>query len=118
MQEGYVHLAQHGKLTLDSKKLKGEIEDFLKKENRFNVLTRKNPEASARLHHHLQVGVTANAEVDCMKTLVCRVTQPNAYSVADAPCSSPCERDIVAARPGSPQHNASHCCCASVCRMM
>lgn len=57
MQEGYVHLAQHGKLTLDSKKLKGELEDFLKKENRFNVLTRKNPEASARLHHHLQVGV-------------------------------------------------------------
>lgn len=53
-----MHLAQHGKLTLDSKKLKGELEEFLKKENRFNVLTRKNPEASARLHHHLQVGVT------------------------------------------------------------
>lgn len=58
-EEGYVHLAQHGKLTLDSKKLKGELEEFLKKENRFNVLTRKNPEASARLHHHLQDDVAA-----------------------------------------------------------
>jgi pyruvate-ferredoxin/flavodoxin oxidoreductase len=53
--EGFTHLAQHGKLTLDSKKIKGDLEDFLKKENRFNVLTRKNPEASARLHHHLKV---------------------------------------------------------------
>lgn len=50
-----MHLAQHGKLTLDSKKLKGDLEEFLKKENRFSSLTRKNPEASARLHHHLQV---------------------------------------------------------------
>lgn len=50
-----MHLAQHGKLTLDSKKIKGDLEDFLKKENRFNALTRKNPEASARLHHHLLV---------------------------------------------------------------
>lgn len=50
-----MHLAQHGKLTLDSKKLKGTLEDFLQKENRFSTLTRKNPEASAKLHHHLQV---------------------------------------------------------------
>lgn len=55
LQEGFVHLAQHGRLTLDSRKIKGEVEDFLQKENRFSTLTRKNPEASARLHHHLQV---------------------------------------------------------------
>jgi pyruvate/2-oxoacid:ferredoxin oxidoreductase beta subunit len=54
-QEGFVHLAQHGRLTLDSKKIKGDLETFLAKENRFSSLTRKNPEASARLHHHLQV---------------------------------------------------------------
>jgi pyruvate-ferredoxin/flavodoxin oxidoreductase len=61
--EGFTHLAQHGKLTLDSKKIKGDLEDFLKKENRFSVLTRKNPEASARLHHHLKVRpVTAVTE--------------------------------------------------------
>lgn len=59
LQEGYVHLAQHGKLTLDSKKLKGELEDFLKRENRFNALTRKNPESSAKLHHHLQDDIAA-----------------------------------------------------------
>lgn len=33
-EEGFVHLQQHGKLTLDSKRLKGNLEDFLKKENR------------------------------------------------------------------------------------
>jgi hypothetical protein len=57
MQEGFVHLAQHGRLTLDSKKIKGDLETFLAKENRFSSLTRKNPEASARLHHHLQVSI-------------------------------------------------------------
>jgi hypothetical protein len=66
-QEGYVHLAQHGKLTLDSKKLKGTLEDFLQKENRFSTLTRKNPEASAKLHHHLQVRVVCQPpwDADC-----------------------------------------------------
>lgn len=33
--EGFVHLQQHGKLMLDSKKLKGSLEDFLKRENRW-----------------------------------------------------------------------------------
>jgi pyruvate/2-oxoacid:ferredoxin oxidoreductase beta subunit len=53
--EGYVHLAEHGKLTLDSKRIKGNLEDFLQRENRFSSLTRKNPKASEELHHHLQV---------------------------------------------------------------
>eukprot|EP00878_Enallax_costatus_P008477 GHUV01008861.1.p1 GENE.GHUV01008861.1~~GHUV01008861.1.p1 ORF type:complete len:276 (+),score=125.80 GHUV01008861.1:268-1095(+) len=53
-EEGFVHLQQHGKLTLDSKKLKGNLEDFLKKENRFNILTRKNAQVAGELHHHLQ----------------------------------------------------------------
>jgi pyruvate/2-oxoacid:ferredoxin oxidoreductase beta subunit len=53
--EGYVHLAEHGKLTLDSKRIKGNLEDFLARENRFSSLTRKNPKASEELHHHLQV---------------------------------------------------------------
>ncbi|WIA36898.1 hypothetical protein OEZ86_008144 [Tetradesmus obliquus] len=52
--EGYVHLAEHGKLTLDSKRIKGNLEDFLARENRFSSLTRKNPKASEELHHHLQ----------------------------------------------------------------
>jgi pyruvate/2-oxoacid:ferredoxin oxidoreductase beta subunit len=50
-----VHLAEHGKLTLDSKRIKGNLEDFLQRENRFSSLTRKNPKASDELHHHLQV---------------------------------------------------------------
>jgi hypothetical protein len=50
-----VHLAEHGKLTLDSKRIKGNLEDFLQRENRFSSLTRKNPKASEELHHHLQV---------------------------------------------------------------
>lgn len=58
-EEGFVHLAQHGKLTLDSKKLKGNLEDFLARENRFASLTRKNPKVSAELHHHLQDDIDA-----------------------------------------------------------
>jgi pyruvate/2-oxoacid:ferredoxin oxidoreductase beta subunit len=52
-----VHLAEHGKLTLDSKRIKGNLEDFLQRENRFSSLTRKNPKASDELHHHLQVRI-------------------------------------------------------------
>lgn len=38
-----------GKLTLDSKRVKGELADFLKLENRFLVLQRKDPESASRL---------------------------------------------------------------------
>ncbi|GAB4822569.1 hypothetical protein N2152v2_009615 [Parachlorella kessleri] len=39
-----------GKLVLDSKKIKGELEDFLKLENRFMVLQRRDPEEADKLH--------------------------------------------------------------------
>lgn len=68
-----MHLAQHGKLTLDSKKLKGTLEDFLQKENRFSALTRKNPEASAKLHHHLQVRACSMLAGQFVCARCCRV---------------------------------------------
>ncbi|GAB4824108.1 hypothetical protein N2152v2_011154 [Parachlorella kessleri] len=43
-----------GRLSLDSKRLKGGLEEFLQHENRFAVLVRKDPEAAARLHHELE----------------------------------------------------------------
>jgi len=45
--------ARRGVLTLDSKKLKGDLEAFLSHENRFAVLTRKDPEAAGELHLQL-----------------------------------------------------------------
>ncbi len=42
-----------GVLTLDSKKLKGDLESFLSRENRFAILTRKDPAAADALHHQL-----------------------------------------------------------------
>jgi hypothetical protein len=60
-----VHLAEHGKLTLDSKRIKGSLEDFLQRENRFSSLTRKNPKASEELHHHLQVTRATTTVIFC-----------------------------------------------------
>ncbi|GAB4821587.1 hypothetical protein N2152v2_008633 [Parachlorella kessleri] len=42
-----------GKLILDSKKIKGELEDFLNMENRFKVLKRSNPEEAEKLKNKL-----------------------------------------------------------------
>jgi len=43
-----------GKLTLDAKRVKENLEKFLDKETRFNVLTRKNPAVAAELHHEME----------------------------------------------------------------
>ncbi|EFN55341.1 hypothetical protein CHLNCDRAFT_134349 [Chlorella variabilis] len=51
-----------GKLTLDSKKIKGALEDFLKRENRFMVLTRKDPEAAGKLHHQMEEHIQLRQE--------------------------------------------------------
>lgn len=51
-----------GKLVLDSKRIKGELADFLKRENRFMVLQRKDPEAAARLAGEAQDHITLRHE--------------------------------------------------------
>lgn len=47
-------LPVRGRLILDSKKLKGQVEGFLAKQNRFAILSRRNPAVSAELHQQLQ----------------------------------------------------------------
>jgi pyruvate-ferredoxin/flavodoxin oxidoreductase len=44
-----------GKLTLDAKRVKENLEKFLDHETRFNVLTRKNPAVAAELHHEMEL---------------------------------------------------------------
>lgn len=51
-----------GKLTLDAKRVKENLEKFLDNESRFNVLTRKNPELSKQLHHDMEVMIQARLE--------------------------------------------------------
>ncbi len=47
----------HHPFTLDSKKLKGDLEQWLSHENRFQQLARKNPEVAEKLHHELDDAV-------------------------------------------------------------
>lgn len=53
---------EEGKLVLDSKKIKGDLERFLQRENRFNVLVRKDPETAETLHKELGKHITFRHE--------------------------------------------------------
>lgn len=43
-----------GKLNLDSKRIKADLQSFLQLENRFMVLQRKDPEAASKLASTLE----------------------------------------------------------------
>nr|CCA61743.1 pyruvate ferredoxin oxidoreductase [Chlamydomonas reinhardtii] len=49
--------ATHHRFQLDAKKLKGDVEEWLSHENRFQILERKNPEVAHKLHHELDDAV-------------------------------------------------------------
>ncbi|GFR48672.1 hypothetical protein Agub_g10627 [Astrephomene gubernaculifera] len=49
----------HHRFQLDSKKIKGDLEELLKHENRFQILARKAPEIAEKLHHDLDDAVQA-----------------------------------------------------------
>ncbi|KAF6254486.1 pyruvate-ferredoxin oxidoreductase [Scenedesmus sp. NREL 46B-D3] len=40
------HARHHGRLTLDARRTRGRLEDFLQRQNRFSSLTRKDPRAA------------------------------------------------------------------------
>lgn len=63
-----MHLAEHGRLTLDARRTRGRLEDFLQRQNRFSSLTRKDPRGSEELHHQLQV--SQPLEMDGMRSRV------------------------------------------------
>eukprot|EP00878_Enallax_costatus_P018476 GHUV01019451.1.p1 GENE.GHUV01019451.1~~GHUV01019451.1.p1 ORF type:complete len:572 (+),score=182.65 GHUV01019451.1:295-2010(+) len=52
----------HGKLTLDSKKPKGQLEEYLQGQVRFSALTRQDPAVSAELHQHMQTDIIARLD--------------------------------------------------------
>ncbi|KIZ02108.1 putative pyruvate-flavodoxinoxidoreductase [Monoraphidium neglectum] len=54
--------APRAQLVLDSKKLKPGLEEFLDRENRFTILTRKDPAAADELHHQLDDAIHARHE--------------------------------------------------------
>lgn len=54
---------QHGRLVLDSKHAKqGALEEFLAKQNRFAILSRRHPAAAAELHQQMQHDISARQQ--------------------------------------------------------
>jgi pyruvate-ferredoxin/flavodoxin oxidoreductase len=51
-----------GKLIVDSKRAKAELEEFMHRENRFEVLHRSNPEAAAKMREQLAEDNAARAQ--------------------------------------------------------
>ncbi|KAG2483210.1 hypothetical protein HYH03_017908 [Edaphochlamys debaryana] len=47
----------HHPFQLDSKKLKGDLEELLSHENRFQILNRKAPDAAGKMHHEMDDAV-------------------------------------------------------------